>query len=585
MRRGVLARLLRRHFSEPGEPASDADLLARYTSSRDEAAFELLVWRHAVLVAGICRRIVRDEHLAEDAFQAAFLILARKAGSIRGTNLAGWLFRVARRVAIRARHKAELQSKRESVLIDDPARESHPHSIERSETSAILDEEVARLPERFRLPVLLCYLGGSTTEEAARLLGCPRGTILSRLATARERLAIRLSLRGVTLPAGGLVAMIVLPTESAVASLVPTAARQAIAFHLGLPSSHSSTILAEGALRTMKTSQLLGATATVAIIAVLVSGAGILVFQTGGRGNHAAAAGQPLPVQPAEPSGQQPVDREQTERAVDDKQLLYRKLEALSDRLKGELQSKERAIQLMMDANAPPGQPTRTLQSLANLEAEIAARESDILEQEAILAVLKKRKEARAYLPDEAELERQVTFDSRVQTLLVEKQRQELLLADAKKLTVEQTPTIVELHKKVDGFVKQLAELRDCARIELMNLAKNQGEESLRKRTAEAQDTLEIKKAVLAALSAKQKLLQKDVAGAARGDLSLLSLRADLEPLREALKQIERARMQLRIELDGVRLPAASDSKLDAVLKELQELRREVQQLRDQKKP
>src|SRR5439155_12025628 len=149
---GRIARLLRRPVPEPGEPEPDAELLARFARSADQSAFELLVWRHAVMVFGVCRRIVRDEHLAEDAFQATFLVLARKAGSVRGSNLAGWLFRVARRVAVRARMQAAARAKRETPLEAEPA----APATDDGEALAILDEEIARLPERFRLPVVLC---------------------------------------------------------------------------------------------------------------------------------------------------------------------------------------------------------------------------------------------------------------------------------------------------------------------------------------------------------------------------------------------------------------------------------------------
>ena len=101
--RGILETLLgRRREIALSEVVGDAELLRRFTATRDEAAFELLVWRHGTMVLGVCRRAVRDEQLAEDAFQAVFIVLARKAGSIRGGNVGGWLFRVARRVAARA---------------------------------------------------------------------------------------------------------------------------------------------------------------------------------------------------------------------------------------------------------------------------------------------------------------------------------------------------------------------------------------------------------------------------------------------------------------------------------------------------
>jgi RNA polymerase sigma factor (sigma-70 family) len=161
---GWLSPLIRKHADAAGDPVADGELLARYADDRDESAFELLVWRHAALVAGVCQRILRDHHRAEDAFQAAFLVLARKAGSVRG-NLGGWLFRVARRIALRAKQSAERTAAREVPLIDEAAREESITSIERTELLAILDEEVAGLPERFRLPVLLCYLGGNSTGK------------------------------------------------------------------------------------------------------------------------------------------------------------------------------------------------------------------------------------------------------------------------------------------------------------------------------------------------------------------------------------------------------------------------------------
>ena len=204
--RGILELLLgRRLKAAVSEVVSDSELLQRFVATRDEAAFELLVWRHGAMVLGLCRRAVRDEQLAEDAFQAVFLVLARKATTIRGGNVAGWLFRVARRVAARAaRRRPIVQAAR-----DVPA-EPQPEFADRAELTSILDAEVARLPERLRLAVILCYLGDHTTEDAARELGCPRGTVLSRLATARKRLGERLARRGVTLPA---VAIVVVRTN------------------------------------------------------------------------------------------------------------------------------------------------------------------------------------------------------------------------------------------------------------------------------------------------------------------------------------------------------------------------------------
>ena len=197
---GLLEQLLSRHRgAELSAGVADGELLRRYSTTRDEAAFELLVWRHGAMVLGVCRRMIRDEQLAEDAFQAVFIVLARKAGTIRGGNVGGWLFRVARRVGARAFRKRSNPQE-----LPEVAAACSPSAAEHQELAELIDAEVERLPDRLRQTVTLCYLGGYTTEEAARELGCPRGTVLSRLAAARERLAARLSRRGVSLPAAGI---------------------------------------------------------------------------------------------------------------------------------------------------------------------------------------------------------------------------------------------------------------------------------------------------------------------------------------------------------------------------------------------
>ena len=160
----------------------------------DAAAFELIVWRHGGLVLGACRRILRDHHTSEDAFQATFLILAKKAGGIRSdAPLAGWLYTVARRVCLRLKKRVAIATE---AALERAAPES-PDSVVETECRAILDTEIARLPEKLRLAVVLCYLQNRTAEEAGALLRIPRGTVLSRLDLARKRLRARLTLRGV----------------------------------------------------------------------------------------------------------------------------------------------------------------------------------------------------------------------------------------------------------------------------------------------------------------------------------------------------------------------------------------------------
>ncbi len=196
----IMIRRLRRVVTPASDGGlSDADLLRRWVTHRDEAAFEALLWRHAAAVLGVCRRVLGDEHEAEDAAQAAFLTLACKAGSIgRRQAVAAWLYTVACRTALR-RVPAVRQC---SLSFPKPGRSACPPGngsrLARS-TAPVLDEEVSRLPEQYRAPFVLCHVEGRTNEEAARELGCPVGTVLSRLARARQRLRDRLTRRGVTL--------------------------------------------------------------------------------------------------------------------------------------------------------------------------------------------------------------------------------------------------------------------------------------------------------------------------------------------------------------------------------------------------
>ncbi|MCI0376291.1 MAG: sigma-70 family RNA polymerase sigma factor [Gemmataceae bacterium] len=204
----TLAGELRRLFRPPsGEDGSDAELLQRYVRHGDGTAIEILVARHAGLVLGVSRRVLGDGNDADDAFQATFLTLIRKAKNIReGQALVGWLHTVALRAAWEI-HKArpEPADARSEPRTIAPRAEDDPADVaERREYARIPDEEIKRLPDRFRLPVLLCYMEGKSNEEAGKQLGCPPGTIMSRLNRARGRLHKALVRRGVTLPAATL---------------------------------------------------------------------------------------------------------------------------------------------------------------------------------------------------------------------------------------------------------------------------------------------------------------------------------------------------------------------------------------------
>src|SRR4051812_21432331 len=180
------------------EPLSDEQLLDRFINQDDEAAeaaFRAIVVRHGPMVLGVCRHVLNQLQDAEDAFQATFLVLARKAGSIRDRRvLARWLYEVAYRIAMRAKtngvrrraHERQGGEMAATVSIDDHSwRELRP----------VLHDEVNRLPEKYRLPVILCYLEGKTNEEVSQLLHWPVGTVKGRLSRARDLLRSRLTRR------------------------------------------------------------------------------------------------------------------------------------------------------------------------------------------------------------------------------------------------------------------------------------------------------------------------------------------------------------------------------------------------------
>ena len=237
------------------------------------------------MVHNLCRRLLRRAADADDAFQATFLILVRKAGSIaRGASLAGWLYRVAYRVAQEARAR---EARSAAAPYEDEF--SDPRSVndaERRELRRAVAEEVDRLPEKYRLPVVLCYLSGQTTEEAARRLGCPRGTVLSRLASARRRLHGRLLRRGVVATAGAAAAVLGRKAAADVpASLVSATVKSGLWVAAGGAGgaavvSGSVLSLMEGALKAMLMKKLKWAAAFLTAAALVGSGVGLWFRQT-----------------------------------------------------------------------------------------------------------------------------------------------------------------------------------------------------------------------------------------------------------------------------------------------------------------
>ncbi len=295
MTHGPLQPVLRylRHVLTPeGEAGvSDDQLLERFVAGHDSAAFELLVWRHGAMVWSVCRRLLPDAAAAEDAFQATFLVLVRKAGSIGKREAVGsWLHRVASRVALRARCTGARRAVREQTGLDlqQIAAVEQPPDLADTELPGILTEELSRLPEKYRVPVVLCYLEGKGYDEAARQLGCPKGTLSTRLTRARMLLRTRLARRGFAVSAA------LLAGELSARAAVPDILMQTT-LRAGQWSAAGSRIagfsaqavaLAQGVIHTMFLTRLKLTAGVLLLLSLIGSGAGVL-------GHRALAANAP----------------------------------------------------------------------------------------------------------------------------------------------------------------------------------------------------------------------------------------------------------------------------------------------------
>jgi RNA polymerase sigma-70 factor (ECF subfamily) len=248
---------------------SDAQLLDRFVTDRDEAVFGLIVERHGAMVWGVCRRVLRDHHDAEDAFQATFLVLARRAAAIMPREkLGNWLHGVAYQTALKARAKAFQRRVHEKQVMDMPETGGVCAGT-RDDRLDLLDHEIHRLPQKYRAPIILCELEGKTHGQAAELLGWPIGTVSGRLSRARSILAKRL--RGRTGEAWPMVSA----SASAPVSLIRSTIKAASGFAAGQTAGVVSTrvaILTEGVLKVMFMTKLKVATAVVVMAALGTTG-------------------------------------------------------------------------------------------------------------------------------------------------------------------------------------------------------------------------------------------------------------------------------------------------------------------------
>jgi RNA polymerase sigma factor (sigma-70 family) len=245
---------------------SDGQLLDQFLAGRNgvnEVAFAALMERHGPMVFQVCSKVLGNSHDAQDAFQATFLVLIRKAESIRKYESVGsWLYGVARLVAMRASTQAARRRRHERLAAERATAESRDE-LDPTESWARLYEQIDRMPEKYREPVVLCYLEGLTTEAAAERLGCPKGTILSRLARAKERLRAGLARGNFSLPAILLAERSPSPTAKASTSayLFEGTIRTSLRSVEGLPaatalSSAKAVALANGVILAMKTAKV-----------------------------------------------------------------------------------------------------------------------------------------------------------------------------------------------------------------------------------------------------------------------------------------------------------------------------------------
>lgn len=340
---------------EEWSTVSDGRLLEQFRNTRDHGAFAELVRRHGPMVMGVCHRVLRQAHDAEDAFQAAFLVLVRKAPTLRSSdNVAGWLHGVAYRTAMKARSMAARRHGREQeseAVLDAVARTEG--GVDREEM-ALLDDEVRRLPEKYRLPIVLCDLEGHSRSHAAKALRWPEGTVAGRLIRARQLLARRLSRRGVGVSVGMLPTLLAIPASQALStSLVCSTVHVASLTLLG-PGTAPLAVqqLTQGVLTNMTVSKC--KMIALSLVGVLMVGVGINrygpAFAEDGtrRPKVAVAKSSPPDIEPIDP------------------ELLFRK------EVQQELRLSQAQINKFVDAYAKGRDKKDNLEEQRRLDREIA---------------------------------------------------------------------------------------------------------------------------------------------------------------------------------------------------------------------
>jgi RNA polymerase sigma factor (sigma-70 family) len=287
---------------------TDRQLLEDFRRQREEGAFALLVRRHGPMVLGVCRRVLGHEKDAEDVFQAVFLVLAKKAGSIRQTDVGGYLYRVAYHLALRARAGAARRAASGPARLPAPTSLDPADDVTWREVRAVLDEELQRLPDALRSAVVLCYLEGKTHEQAARQLGWSKSTLRRRLDRGRERLRHRLLARGLA-PAAALTASLFVH-ESAPAQVPALLTQATVRMAVTRQAAPAIAALAEANLAVLsvrKTKML----AALLLLASLLTGAGLWTYHSAASpvvSPSATKAGEKPPTAPPKPEAAKMVE-------------------------------------------------------------------------------------------------------------------------------------------------------------------------------------------------------------------------------------------------------------------------------------
>jgi RNA polymerase sigma factor (sigma-70 family) len=285
---------------------SEWQLLERYLERRDEAAFEALVHRHGPMVLSVCRRMLRDTSDVDDAFQATFLVLVRRAGQLGPRDAIGpWLHGVAVRVAFRARSQLARRRRHEPIALEFPAA-APAGGCRDPDLGEVLDQELSRLPSKYRSPLVLCYLEGRTHDEAARELNWPVGTVKGRLARARDLLRSRLARRGLA-PTASVLTMLSASDATAALErpLIERTVSSSLKFAAGQSLAHvvstSITSLVQGVLAVMFLHKLKWAGLSVLVAGLALTSAGVMARQDAASKDAPAAASkaEPTPATPA----------------------------------------------------------------------------------------------------------------------------------------------------------------------------------------------------------------------------------------------------------------------------------------------